>query len=268
MRKFQLVSTLVFFLFGAPLFAEHGSSYGSELDHVLVFPHFANGESIESELVLVNLGSASAPMIYFSNTDGEAVMVESLVEITEDLVVLEDGGLSTVDMIPSLGEVTISTNGSGEGAKGSVKVVSSTLYAGFLRFKLPQGVAGVASAGSAHNFTVPVQRKEGGINTGLAIHNPNDQRLVRVDCMLMKDGEVLDSVDIDLEASGQDSRFIDELFMDSDTSDFSGSVSCEASGTVSGVALELDYLSGAVGVFTTLPVILRPSGADFFTSPE
>ena len=83
-------------------------------------------------------------------------------------------------------------------------------------------------------------------------------------CSLMKDGEELETVGIVLMENHQDAKFIDQLFTESDTSDFSGTAHCEATGRVTGVALELDWLSDAVGVFTTLPVISRPSGADLF----
>ena len=58
---------------------------------------------------------------------------------------LEDGAIETGD-IPFLGEMTISTHGSGEAVKGSVIVNSGSFTSGFLRFTMPQGAAGVASA--------------------------------------------------------------------------------------------------------------------------
>ena len=259
---------------GTYLPAEHGSLFGAELNHVLYFPHFGNGDSIKgesmgsikSELVLLITGAPARPVIHFTDKSGKAISADSIVEITESLILLEDGGLTTVDPVPSSGEITFSTTGVGETVVGSVKVLSATSIEGFLRFNLPQGIAGVASARPGHNFIAPAQRTEGGINTGLAIHNLSD-RTLRVDCTLMKDGEELESADINLAANNQASQFIDELFKESDTSDFLGSVSCKASSRVTAVALELDFLSGATGVFTTLPVIYRPSGADFFTSP-
>ena len=190
------------------------------------------------------------------------IQADSLVEMTPGLMFLEDGAINTGDIL-NLGEITISTNGSGEVAKGSIIVSSGSLVAGFLRFTLEQGVAGVASATRTHNFIVPVRRQAGGVNTGLAVHNLG-VNAIGVNCTLMKDGQELETAVIELGANHQDARFLDQLFTETDTSDFLGSVSCKALSRITGVALELDYISGTTGVFTTLPVINRPSGAGFF----
>ena len=262
MYKSISVSILLCLSMGGAALAEHGSVYGAELDHVLHFPHFGNGESTRSEIVLVNLGSAGHSIVSFHGKDGVMIAADSLVEITEDLELLEDGAIKTKE-IPTLGEITISTNGSGDTVSGSVVVSSVSLAAGFLRFTLDQGVAGVASANPTHNFIVPVRRRAGGVNTGLAVHNLGDNA-IEVNCTLMKDGEELDTATIELEANHQDAKFLDELFTETDTSDFVGSVNCKAPVSITGVALELDFLSDSEGVFTTLPVINRLSGADFF----
>ena len=71
-------------------------------------------------------------------------------------------------------------------------------------------------------------------------------------CRLMSGGIVLEEVEIDLEASGQDARFIEEMFTATDTSDFVGSVRCTATGLFTGIAVELD---AGNRIFTTLPVV-------------
>ncbi len=297
MNKLQLTAAFVILaLAGSPLFAEHGTLFGTELDHALDFPHFGNGEFIQSELVLVNLGSASHPAIYFYSRSGEMIEAGSVVEVTEDLMEMEDGGLTTLAPIPSLGEITISTNGTGETVSGSLSVLSSSWMNGFLRYSLygneGTSVAGVSSSSGIHNFISPVQREKGGINTGLAIHNLAD-REINVRCRLTKDGRELASKLVKLPANGQDAQFITELFSDffaepepeedpaSENGDDSsteepeeeepieepesdlwrGSVRCEASSQITSVALEYD---GSTNVLITLPVIPRPSGADFF----
>ena len=75
-----------------------------------------------------------------------------------------------------------------------------------------------------------------------------------VSCRLMKEGVVLEEVDIPLAANGQDARFIEEVFPGTDTSDFAGSVRCTApeGGRFTGVAVELD---AGNRIFTTLPVV-------------
>ena len=74
-------------------------------------------------------------------------------------------------------------------------------------------------------------------------------------CRLMKDGAVLEEMEIPLEPNGQESPYIEEMFTLTDTSDFVGSVRCTAppgEAMFTGVAVELDEDSRTL---TTLPVI-------------
>ena len=84
---------------------------------------------------------------------------------------------------------------------------------------------------------------------------------MEVTCELMQGGTVLDDVSIPLAANGQSSWFIDEVFPGADTSDFVGSVRCDAvgEGLFSAVALEMDP---GTRVFTTLPVFPVPEMPD------
>ena len=76
-------------------------------------------------------------------------------------------------------------------------------------------------------------------------------------CRLMKEGLVLEEVEIDLEANGQEALYIEQMFTTADTSDFVGSVRCTApgEGMFTGVAVELD---AGNRIFTTLPVVPVP----------
>ena len=47
-----------------------------------------------------------------------------------------------------------------------------------------------------------------------------------VSCRLMQEGAVLEEVEISLVPNGQESRYIEEMFTLTDTSDFVGSVRC------------------------------------------
>ena len=284
MNKIQSTAIAFLVLLGMsvrPVLAEHGTLFGVTLKHSIDFPHFRNGDLVRSELVLVNLGSDSNPAIYFYARDGEIITAETVVEMTEDLVALDDGGLTTLDPIPSLGEITIATNGLGETVAGSLSVLSPSLMNGFVRYSLygKEGisVAGVTSSSGTHNFISPVQHKEKGINTGLAVHNLGNNA-VNVRCKLMKGGLELASESFDLSANGQSAKFITELFSDFDffaelepeedpVSEnteldlFQGLVSCNASSRITSIALEFD---DSTNVLITLPTIPRPYGADFF----
>ena len=220
----------------------------------LDFAHFANGDGTTSELVFVNVGSVPVrPALYFYDTGGKPIDPGSVVDVTGDLEVTEDGGLSIPAMEP-LGELTISTHGQGELVSGSVKVVSYGPIGGVLRFDLPGiGVAGVGASPPVRDAVFPVRRQEAGINTGVALHNlESSPELVR--CELMREGVLHDAVSIPLAANGQSSWFIDAAFPAADTSDFAGSVHCDAEGPgmFTAVALELDAASR---IFTTLPVL-------------
>ena len=244
---------------------------GGGQETALDFAHFANGDGITSELVFVNMktqpsGPAPTPFhtaippirpaIYFYDTEGALVSAESVVDLTGDLAVMEDGGLTVLTEEP-LGVLTISTHGRGDLVSGSVKVVSDGPIGGVLRFDLPGiGVAGVGASQPVRDALFPVRRREGGINTGVAIHNlESSPEIVR--CELMQEGVLHAAVSIPLAANGQSSWFIDEMFPAADTSDFTGSVRCTApgEGMFTGLAVELD---AANRIFTTLPVVPVP----------
>ena len=242
---------------------------------VLDFAHFVNGTWI-TDLVFVNLetqpsGPAptpfhtaippSRPAIYFYDTEGALVAPDSLVDITGDLEITEDGALTVQTEMEPLGVLTISTHGRGALVSGSVRVVSAGPIGGMLRFEHPAlGVAGVGASPPLSDALFPVRRQEGGINTGVALHNlESSPGLLR--CDLMREGVLLDAASIPLEANGQTSWLIDQAFPAADTSDFAGSVRCDAvgEGLFSAVALEMDPGNR---IFTTLPVVSVPERMD------
>ena len=238
----------------------------------LNFAHFANGAGITSDLVFVNLSTQRSrpaptpfhsdilpvrPVLYFYGTEGNPIAAESVVDITGDLEVMEDGGLTVQTGMEPLGVLTIATHGRGELVSGSVRVVADEPIGGVLRFDLPGiGVAGVGASQPLSDALFPVRRQEGGINTGVAVHNLGEEAM-EVTCELMQGGTVLDDASIPLEANGQSSWFINEVFTGADTSDFVGSVRCTApgEGMFTGVAVELDAVNR---IFTTLPVVPVP----------
>ena len=220
----------------------------------LDFAHFANGNGTTSDLVFVNLSTEPVrPALYFYDTEGHPIAAESVVDITGDLEISEDGGLTVLTEMEPLGELTIATHGQGDLVSGSVKVASEGLIGGMLRYNLPGiGEAVVEASPPVSDALFAVRRQEGGITTGVAIHNLGAEA-VEVSCRLMSGGVVLEEVEIPLEANGQTAWLIDAAFPAADTSDFAGSVRCDAPGRrrFSAVALEVD--PGA-RVFITLPV--------------
>ena len=78
-----------------------------------------------------------------------------------------------------------------------------------------------------------------------------------VNCRLMKAGTVLEETEIPLEANGQESQYIEEMFTftGADVSDFVGLVRCtvpSGEGMFTGMAVELDTGNR---ILTTLPVV-------------
>ena len=217
--------------------------------------HFANGAGIISEVVLVNVAPHPIrPALYFYDQEGEPIAAESMVDVLGDLGIQEDGGLTIRTEMEPLGELTISTHGRGDLVSGSVKVAAYGAIGGVLRFDLPGiGVAGVQVSQPLRDAIFPVRRREGGIDTGMALHNREEEAAV-VSCRLMKNGAVLEEVEITLAANGQVARFIGDVFTGTDTSDFVGLVRCTAEGVAqfTGMALELD---AGNRIFTTLPVV-------------
>ena len=226
-----------------------------ELRWALDFAHFANGDSITSDLVLVNVADYPIqPTLHFYDKQGDPIAARSVVENTDGLVFGEDGSLGIRSQLESLGELTISTHGRGELATGSVRVISNGPIGGVLRFDHPDiGVAGVGASQPVRDAIFPARRRLSGINTGAAIRNWGEEPIV-VTCHLRQGGAVLDTKLIELEGDGQRASFIHELFEETDTTNFTGSVHCTApeNGMFTGVALEMDE---AARIFTTLPVV-------------
>ena len=251
-----------------PLAPVDRTGSGGREETVLDFAHFANAAGIVSDLVFVNLSTESPrrapspfhwavhpsrPAIYFYDPEGNPIAAASVVDAMGGLEIAGDGGLTVPTEMAPLGVLTISTHGRGDLVRGSVKVVSEGPVGGMLRFDIAGfGETVVEASRPVRDAIVPVRRQEGGPTTGVAIHNlesgPGPVR-----CRLMRDGAVLDETMIPLAANGQDSRFIDQWFPAADTSDFAGSVRCDApgEGLFSAVALEMDPVAQT---FTTLPV--------------
>ena len=242
---------------------------------VLDFAHFVNGTWI-TDLVFLNLETQpsrpaptpfhtailpSRPAIYFYDTEGNPIAAASVVDITGDLEITEDGALTVCTEMEPLGVLTISTHGRGALVSGSVRVVSEGPIGGMLRFEHPDlGVAGVGASPPVSDALFPVRRQAGGITTGVALHNLESSAGL-VHCDLMREGVLLDGASIPLEANGQTAWLIDQAFPDTDTSDFAGSVRCSAPGgdLFTAVALEMDH---GTRIFTTLPVVPVPERTD------
>ena len=146
----------------------------------LNFAHFANGEAITSDVVLVNVALHPIGLgIYFYDKEGHLIEAESVVDIAGNLEIQEDGSLSIQTEMEPLAELTISTHGRGELVRGSVKVVSEGPIGGVLRFDLPGiGVAGVEASSPIRDALFPARRQAERISTAAAVHNTEEEAIV------------------------------------------------------------------------------------------
>jgi len=87
----------------------------------------------------------------------------------------------------------------------------------------------------------------------MALHNLK-QDAIDITCQLMQGGRGLGEKQIPLAGNGQTAQFIHELFPQTVTSGFVGSMRCTApeDGRFTGLALEMDADNR---IFTTLPVV-------------
>ena len=127
----------------------------------LDFPHFANGASITSDLVLVNVAAIPIrPTLYFFDKQGDLILPSSVVDLWPDRWVRADGSLTTRRAIEPLGELTVSTHGRGPLVTGSVRVMAAGPMGGVLRFDSPDiGVAGVGTGPPHRTRSFPCAAK-------------------------------------------------------------------------------------------------------------
>ncbi len=223
-----------------------------------LFPQFGNGGGLVSDLVLTNTAAvASSVRVEFRGNDGAPLNLG--VGSVPPGANTPSGPVSSVDFtLEPYGTARVSTDGLGNQAlAGSAVVISDQRVGGVVRFTIAGiGIAGVGSSQPMTQFIVPVRRKAGTINTGLALQNAgaNPSRFELT--LLSGDGTAVPNGTATIEnfsGSGHLSKFIDELFPDAATDDFEGSVRVVVTtGSVTATALEL---GSQPGQFTTLPVI-------------
>ncbi len=232
------------------------TSPDGELGNLLqVVPYFANGDGVSSEVVLMNTSAHPIrPLVYMDGPDGATIDPETVVDLVEGMEVTEDGILTFAAATPPLGRVAVSTHGRGDPVNGSVKLVADGAIAGMLRMDVRDVDRAILEAGAPVGDAVfPVERREGGLTTGFAVHNL-EAYAMELGCRLMTAGAVLEEVTIPLDANGQASAYIEETFTAADTSDFAGSMRCTApgGGRFAAIAIEIDT---AGGIVTAVPVM-------------
>ena len=72
----------------------------------------------------IRISLPSGPLSTFTTPRARSCPPGSVVDVTGDLTIQEDGGLTVLTEMEPLGELTISTHGQGPLVSGSVRVVS------------------------------------------------------------------------------------------------------------------------------------------------
>ena len=131
-------------------------------------------------------------------------------------------------------------------AVGGGVQVPGPVPGGLLRKALRHGPDAEYQTDSGHTLVFPVSAQTSAVRTALALHNPGATVLV-VQCAFQTADSVLATVDLELDARGQETGFVDEWFPEMPES--GGAVRCTAERRFTGVAVEMDTDSG---LFTSL----------------
>ncbi len=242
---------------------EAGGIYRLQEDFAIYFAQFGNGEGLTSEVVLINPSRSTTANgnIEFFDDEGAPFSIVQAVSNTDgpSSQILTAVTASTFEFsIAPLGTVSIATDGRGDLAAGSASVTSETPVSGVIRFSIPGvGIAGVGPSQALTGFVVPVRRKSGLINTGIAIHNVGSQAVGLELTLRDSQGQVVAETNtVNLTGRGHLARFIggtgDAFFAQVDTDDFEGTIAVKVrGGKVTATSLELGTRPGE---FTTLPV--------------
>jgi len=205
----------------------------------LIFPHLASGDGISSSLFLLNAsGGAIHGSVQSFGDSGVPIIPSGPFSINQ-------GGGALVE---ASGQSTLNT--------GWGKVTSDGPAGGVVRFSIPGlGIAGVGAAQTGSGFIAPVSRSEASsFSTGVALIST--ETTTNLTLTLRDQGGLLvpgGEVQLTVPANGHVAKFIHELFPQSDTREFVGSLSvASANGPIAGVVIQL---GGRPGEFTTLPVV-------------
>ena len=228
----------------------------------LYFAHFGNGDGTSSDMVLANPSSTvtASGAIQFLGDDGLALAVGIKTSdepgMSQPAPLLISEVRSSVDfLVAPLGSITVSTDGMGELVAGAAVVASDGRLGGVIHFTVPgTGTAAVGAGEILDGFITPVRRKEGAVNTGIAVHNGGIIPVVLRMELRSRDGqEIANSILPEFAAGAHLARFIDELFPNVDSRDLDGTLVVRVeSGKVAATVL---VLGPEAGQFASLPVI-------------
>ncbi len=226
--------------------SEHVDWIEENLRESTLFATFGNGQSnglvLTSDIVLYNphASRTAEGTIVFKDPDGNVLEADSI-------LTTGDGSF----VIGPLGSSTFSTTGRGDILSGSVWVSSDEDLSGVIRFSLlGTGIAGVSPSQPGTRMIAPA-RREGTVNTGIAILNADNVKVRFTLELKDENGGGIGVAIRDLEPMARIAEFVDQLFPAADTDGFRGTVCVDADGKVGVIAIEQGT---GTGEFTTLQV--------------
>lgn len=213
----------------------------------LYFAQFANGAAFTSAVVLTNpQGAAITGEVSFFDDPGSPLPVSIGDAATPN---------KTSFTLAAKGGAIFTTDGQGTLKAGSARLTAASAVGGVLRFSAPGlGIAGVGSSTPMTAFITPVTRTvSGNLSTGIAVAAVSQGMTITLTLRTASGTAIAGGqVTRTLATNGHLAQFIQELFPNADTAEFSGTLTVTAeSGTIVGTAIQL---GSTAGQFTTLPV--------------
>lgn len=213
------------------------------------FPQFANGQGTTSAIVLTNPSAVASVSGQIALLDTNGNRLAGIVGTTT--------GTSSFT-IPPFGSVVFNSNGQGNLVVASARLSVNSHVGGIVRFAIPGlGITAVDASRRMPGFLIPVRTSRPlEMDTGFAIANTTGKTLTINLSLRDAQGHEVATAVRSLPPNGQIARFISEIFPDSTTNDFQGTMTANVDrgnggGTVVAVGLEL---RSGPGEFTTLPI--------------
>jgi N-acetylneuraminic acid mutarotase len=203
----------------------------------LHFAHFAAGQGMASEILVVNRSDGSSGLVTLELFDQSGRPLEA------DL-----GGTARSRVSLTIAPLAAATLRSREGGAastvGSVLLSSEVPASGTILFTsaIPgfRGTAGVAASPAVTRFVVPVQRDTAqGVASGLAVATAGDAAASVTLTLRGPSGAPLATASVSLPARGQIARFLEQIFPSANfgTGPFQGTVTGESTAPLAATAL-------------------------------
>ncbi|MBN2430397.1 MAG: hypothetical protein JXQ27_02930 [Acidobacteria bacterium] len=220
---------------------------GEETSSALFFPHFVEGDDYETTITIINARSDTV-------VNGVlAVRDDTGDPLAYSLNGARHKGFAVFALQPQQC-VRWTTAGEGGLQTGTGLISANQPVGGLILFDSVGGTAGVGAASPASSLLAPVHRSvSAAVDSGVAFYNPAAVARTFTLALRTPDGHVVTEKDFEIPANGQLVRFVGELFPETDTSEFFGSISFAAQFPLTAMVIRAGSENN--GSFATMPVI-------------